>query len=130
MITPDGGLLEGAIQALHLAVGPGMSGLGQAMYDALFAANAVETVPSGQQLLRLGRDLHRIVGQDGVPPVRQLVQHPPQKFGGPDALGAGVEFGKGDFARAVNQWPRRDTGGLPRCAPGQNRRAGSPSESF
>ena len=35
-------------------------------------------------------------------PVRQLVRHPPQKFGGHDALGAGVEFGKGDFARAVN----------------------------
>ena len=74
MITPDGRLLEGAIQALHLAVGLGMGGLSQAMFYALFAVNAVKTVPSGQQLMRLGRDLHSIVGQDGVHPVRQFVQ--------------------------------------------------------
>ena len=101
MLTPDGRLLGGAVHALHLAGGPGMSGLGQAMFYALFAANAVETVPTGQKLMRLGRERHPVVGQDGMHLVRQLVQHPTQKFGGHGALGAGVAFGKGDFARAV-----------------------------
>lgn len=42
----DGGLFQRAIHPFDLAVGPGVSGLGQAMLDAIFAANAVKTVPA------------------------------------------------------------------------------------
>lgn len=51
------------------------------MLDTIFAANAVKTVPTRQKLVRLGRELHPVVGQHGMHFVGQLVEHAPQKFG-------------------------------------------------
>ena len=98
----DGGLLDGPIHALDLAVGPGVGRFGQAVLHAVFAANAVETVPARQELVGLGRELDPVVGQHGMHFVRQLVEHPPQKFGRDDTFGPGVQFGKRHLAGAVD----------------------------
>jgi hypothetical protein len=44
VITPDGRLLERSVHPLDLAVGPRMVGLGEAMLDAMIAADAIEQV--------------------------------------------------------------------------------------
>ena len=98
----DGGFFQRAIHPLDLAIGPRVSGLGQAMLDALFTANADKTVPTWQYLRRLFRELYTIIGQHLVHFVRQIVEHAPQKFGCYHPLSAGMEFGEGYFAGAVN----------------------------
>src|SRR5262245_33283056 len=42
MIPPDGCFLEGAVHPLDLSVGPRVVGLGQAMFDPMLPADAVE----------------------------------------------------------------------------------------
>ena len=44
VIAPNGGFLEGAVHPLDLTVGPGMVRLGEAVLDAMLAADAVEHV--------------------------------------------------------------------------------------
>ena len=53
MVAPDGGLLNGAVHAFDLAVGPGMGWLGQAVFHAVFPADSVKTLPAGQKLVGL-----------------------------------------------------------------------------
>ena len=98
----DGGLLDGPIHALDLAVGPGVCRLGEAMLHAVFPTDAVKAVPTRQELVRLGRELHTVVGQYSMHFVRQLIEHAPQKLRRDHALGAGVEFGEGPFTGAVD----------------------------
>src|SRR5712691_8250276 len=38
----DGGVLDGSVHALDLAVGPGMVGLGKPLFDSMEVAGAVE----------------------------------------------------------------------------------------
>ena len=52
--------------------------------------------------MRLGRELHPVVRQDGMHLIGQLIQHPAQKFGGYEALGARMPFGKRRLAGAVD----------------------------
>src|SRR6516162_5234637 len=44
VIAPNGGFLEGAVHPLDLTIGPRMVRLGEAVLDALLAADAVEHV--------------------------------------------------------------------------------------
>ena len=60
----DSRLFDGAVQALDLAIGPRVRRFGPAVLHAVFPANAVKTVPARQTLVRLGRELHPVVGQD------------------------------------------------------------------
>ena len=98
----DGGLLDGSVHALDLAVGPGGCRLGEAMLYAVFPTHAVKAVPTGQELVRMGRELYPVVRQYGMHFVRQLIEHAPQKLSRDHALGTGVEFGAGHFAGAVD----------------------------
>ena len=95
-------LLNRAIHALDLAVGPRVSRFGQAVLHAVFAANAVEAVPTGQELMRLWRELDAIVGQYGMHFIRQLFQHAPQEFGRHDPFRPWVQFSKRHLAGTVN----------------------------
>ena len=66
-----GGFFDGAIHALHLTVGPGMVGLGEAMMNVMTMADPVEgmsTQPSGWPLAILGQvsELDAVVGEHGV----------------------------------------------------------------
>ena len=72
MIALHGGFLNRAVQAFDLTVGPRMGRLGQAVFHAVFAADAVKAVPTGQELVRLGRELHPVVRQDGMHLIGQL----------------------------------------------------------
>ncbi len=98
----DGGFFDGAVHALNLAVGPRVRRLGQAVLHVVFPANAVKAVPTRQELVRLRRELHPIVGEHGMHFVRQLVEHASQKLGRDDAFGARMQLGKGHFAGAVD----------------------------
>src|SRR5262245_9738790 len=51
MIPPDGCFLEGAVHPLDLSVGPRVVGLGQAMFDPMLPADAVEPMhpPAGSR---------------------------------------------------------------------------------
>ena len=44
VVGADGGLLEGAVHAFDLAVGPRMAGLGQAVVDGVVSAGQLEGV--------------------------------------------------------------------------------------
>ena len=102
MMALHGGRLNQAVHALDGAVGPGMGRLGQAVLHAVFAADTVKAVPTGQQLVRLRRELNAVVGEHGTHPAGQFVQHPAQQLGRDHALGLRMPFGKGDFAGSVN----------------------------
>jgi hypothetical protein len=97
-----GRLFNGAIHALNLPVGPRVGPFRQPVLYPVFAANAVKAVSAGQELVRLGRELHPIVRQHGMHLVRQLVEHAPQKLGRDHAFGPRVQLCKGYFAGAVN----------------------------
>jgi hypothetical protein len=69
VVAPNGGLLKSPVHPLDLAVGPGVVGFGQAMFDAMFAADAVEpvqSISSGASKLRYCRirsenPVHRLI---------------------------------------------------------------------
>ena len=102
MVALHGGLFQGPVQALHLAVGPRVRRFGQAVFHAVFPANTVETVPAGQALGRLGRELDPLVGQYCKHLIGQLVGDAAQKLGRDNVFGARVAFGKRYFTGAVN----------------------------
>ena len=62
----DGRFFDGPVHALDLAVRLRVGRLGQAVLHAILPTDAVETVPAGQKLMRLRRELHPVVGQDGM----------------------------------------------------------------
>lgn len=47
VILAHRGRFKGAVEALDLAISPGMSGLSKAVFDAVLAADAVEDMPLG-----------------------------------------------------------------------------------
>ena len=71
VIATDGGVLQGAVHAFDLAIGPWVVGLCQAVLDAMHAARPVKRMaaPAGGRLLpvpgQVG-ELDAIVGQDGM----------------------------------------------------------------
>jgi hypothetical protein len=102
MVAQHGGFLERAVHAFDLAIGPRMGRLGQAVFHAVRAANAVKAVPAGKPLVRLQGELYPVVRQYGVGFVRQGLQHAAQELGRQQACGARVQLGKGHFAGAVH----------------------------
>ncbi len=72
MEDPDCRVLDGAVHALGLAVGPWMIGLGRLVCDAIFDADAIEDVltepGAGGAVAVLGRSAkaNAVVGEHGV----------------------------------------------------------------
>lgn len=81
MIALYGGFFQGAVHPLYLAVRPGVSRLGQPMLYTILGADPVETMPTGQQLVRLGCELHSVISQQLMHLIGLLIQHPTQEAG-------------------------------------------------
>ena len=71
VVALDGGIFDGSVHALDLTIGPGMVRLGQAMFDSILCADAVEQMagkPCSWPIAIAWRvtKLNTVVGQDGV----------------------------------------------------------------
>jgi hypothetical protein len=71
VVAFDGGVLDGAVHAFNLTIGPGMVGLGESMLNAVLAAYLVETVDTETRgpavtILREIDGLDAVVGEDRV----------------------------------------------------------------
>jgi hypothetical protein len=62
----DGGVLNGAVHTLDLAVDPGMVHLGQPVLDAVLAADAVEDVLRVPDVPLARGEMDAVIGQDGM----------------------------------------------------------------
>ena len=102
MITLYRGLLSGPVHAFDLAIGPGVGWLGEAVFDAVSVAHAVEKVAPSIDLMRHVSELCSIVRQHLVHFVRERRQHPAQKIGRQYLRGLRVQLGEGHFAGAVD----------------------------
>jgi hypothetical protein len=102
MVAQHGGLLQGAVPALDLAVGPRMRRFGEAVFDAVRVADAPEEVAAGVGLVGHGAEVRAVVGQHRVHPVGQRGQHPAQQLGGQHLRGPGLPVGEGPLAGAVD----------------------------
>ena len=74
MLALDGGVLDGAVHAFDLTIGPWVVGLGKPMLDAVLVADLIEAVDAiacGPAIAIAGLvgELDAIVGHDGVEPV-------------------------------------------------------------
>jgi len=74
-VSLDGGVLDGPVHAFDLPVGPGMVGLGEAVFDSTKETEPVEgmaTKACGGSLAVLGKvgELDTVVGEHGVDAVR------------------------------------------------------------
>lgn len=63
VVALDGGLFEGAVHALDLAIGPRVVHLGQPVLDAMLVAHAVEDILAVVDVARAVGELDGIVGQ-------------------------------------------------------------------
>ena len=84
--------LHRAVQAFDLAVGPGVGGLGDALPDALFAAELPTGVAAEVGVLRQVSELNGGVGPQLVYLAGHLGQHPPQEVHGEGLRGLRVQL--------------------------------------
>ena len=75
VIAFDGRFFDGAVHALHLAVGPWVVGLGQAVIDVVITADLIEAENpvAGRPAVAISwqvGELDAVVGQDRVQPIR------------------------------------------------------------
>lgn len=63
MIALYSGFLYGSVQALNLAVGPGMCGLGKVVFDTVLLANTAKNVLTVLGLTRHVTKRHIVVSQ-------------------------------------------------------------------
>ena len=87
LVAADGGFFQRPFHPLDLTVGPRVVGLGEAVLDAVFEADAVELVDhvaSGRSgaMLRHVAELHAVVGQNCVDIVRHGLDHGSEEVGG------------------------------------------------
>lgn len=61
VVALHSGFFQGAIEALELAVGPGVGGFGEAMLNAERAANAGKAMATWKPLMRLQSELYAVV---------------------------------------------------------------------
>ena len=66
VIPLDGGILDCAVHPFHLAIGPGVFDLGQAVVDPMLLADSVKDVLERACILLSVGELNTVVGQDGV----------------------------------------------------------------
>ena len=106
MISAHGGLLDSAIHAFDLAVGPRMIGFGEAVFDAVAAASPVEGMPaqqSGDALPVPGQigELDAVVGEHGMDVVRDRLDQSVEKVRGGLGVGSLDEPGDGELGSAI-----------------------------
>ena len=77
VIAFDRRILDGAVHALDLAIGPGMVRLGQAMFDPVRLADQIEAHRPGMGSVPVPGllcELDTVVGEDRMHPVRHSLQ--------------------------------------------------------
>lgn len=103
----DGCVLDGSIHALDLPVGPGMSGLGEAMVDILSGAGDVERMfPEGPLVFDHLLDVrNRPAFPGGVGEVRTVISSTATTFPGRICLHCGFsqerDYCEGDLRRRI-----------------------------
>src|SRR4051794_37756421 len=102
VIALDGGILDGAVHPLDLAVGPGVVHLRQPMLDAVLVADAVEDVAAVPDVLLAWGELHAVVGQHGMDTVGDGLDQVAQEVGGLHLSGASDQADEGELAGAVD----------------------------
>jgi hypothetical protein len=116
METPNGGLLDCAVHALDLAVGPRVLGLGQPVINVGQGAGVLEGVRAERLLAfehvpDLGRapgfaarigEVGAVVGQHGVDPVGHGLDEDIQEVGGEPRSGFGMQLGEGELGGSVD----------------------------
>ena len=107
VVALDGGFLDGPVHAFDLSVGPGMVGLGEAVFDSVNMAGAVEgmAAPSGREsstvLWQIG-ELDAVVGQHCVDAIRNRGNHLFQKGCGSAHVGAFDQLHERELGSAVD----------------------------
>ena len=98
-----GCVLDGSVHAFGLAVGPGMTGLGEPVLDGVLVAHAVERVAHG---VRLGRGVlgerGAVVGEHDADLVGDGLDDAAQERGAGCHVGGGVDLGVDDLADTID----------------------------
>src|SRR5277367_2426934 len=107
VVALDGSFLDGAVHALHLTVGPGMIGFGQAMVDAVQKTNPVKRVTTEAScrpsaVLRQVGELDAVVGENGVDPIRNGRDQRFQKGRGSSHVGTLNQLHESELRGAVD----------------------------
>lgn len=114
--APDGGLLDGSVHPLDLAVGPGMLCFGRAVLDIVRGTGVFECM--GPEAFAIGdgffnqrhggpsgtgcSELDAIVGEHGVDPVRDGADQAQQELARDSGGGLLVQFDKGELRGAID----------------------------
>ncbi len=122
VVALGGGLLDGAVHSLDLAVGPRVVGLGKPVLDIVGATDLVETVDTpagGLAVAVLGQlsELNAVVGQQRVDPVRDHLEQFFQELSGCRPGSLVVEPGHGELRGSVNGYEEIELA-LTRAHPG------------
>ena len=107
VVALNGGLLDDAVHALNLTVGPGMIGFGQAMFDAVQKTDPVKRVTteaSGRPsaVLRQVGELNAVVGEHSVDHIRNGRDQCFQEGRGGSHVGAFNQLHEGELRDAVD----------------------------
>lgn len=107
VVTLHGGFLDGSVHALDLAVGPGVIGFGQTMFDSTAKTDAVEgmtTEASRWSSAVPGQvgELNTVVGQHGVDAIGNGRNQRFQKRGSSAHVCAFDQFNKGELRGTVD----------------------------
>ena len=102
VVAFDGGILDGAVHAFDLAVGPGVVGLGKPVLDAMLATDLVEAVDAVARgpaiaVPRQVGELDAVVGEDRVQVVGDRFDQCFQERDGGWSIGLRVELSEGEL---------------------------------
>ncbi|RKD84585.1 hypothetical protein C8D96_1807 [Kushneria marisflavi] len=102
MKTAGRGIFEGLVHPFDLTIGLGVEEAGQAMLGTMLTADHIESMG----FISLGAaafgELHAIVGQHRMHPVRQLLHDIFKKGGGLIAIGLPIKPGMEKFRGTIN----------------------------
>ena len=98
----DGRVLDGAVHAFDLAVGPRVFDLGEPVVDLMFPADTVKDVLEGINVPIMICELDAIVGQNDVEPVRHGRDQVTQEGCCCHFPGLMVQFHESELGGAVN----------------------------
>ena len=102
MICFHHGVFECAVPAFHVASGPGMSGCGPPMVDAILMTDASKDRLLGGWIVRAGGTLDAMIGQPGVALGWDVGDHVPSELSGDRFVGFCMPLGIGPCAGTVH----------------------------
>ena len=103
VILLHGGFFEGTVQAFHLAIGPGMVGLGEAMVEAICLADAIEEMVERVLIALPVGELDAVIGEHGVALRGYGGDQVAQQLSGNHLARCFMPLGRGELADAVDR---------------------------